>query len=249
VEIATSTATRWTHSELGPLADGTLAVAQPMRYPTWDRRNGRPRELTGLIYRPRTGTRHPVLICLPGGDGQVRDRFDPLLQTLARELGYAIVVPTLRGSAGQGRGFAALDDGALRNDTLRDVGALLVWIGMQSDLDRDRMAILGTGPAAALAMDSLAQYGDRLQRAILIDGAAGETPVQVIRKPLLIVQGFDAAPMPVGTAEQLLWKLRNGGGDAALISAGSAAQPIGSTTAQAVRTAVAQFLQPLASGR
>ncbi len=45
------------------------------------------------------------------------------------ELGYAVVAPNVRGSSGYGRSFLKLDDGALREDSVRDIGALLVWIG------------------------------------------------------------------------------------------------------------------------
>jgi pimeloyl-ACP methyl ester carboxylesterase len=111
------------------------------------------------------------------------------------------------------------------------------------------MAIIGSGPAAALALNSLAQYGDRLQRAVLLDGADGNAPLQAIRKPVLIVQGFDESPLAVGTAEQMLWKMRNAGGNAALVSAGNGPAVGSPATRQAIRKAIAQFLQPLASGR
>jgi len=45
---------------------------------------------------------------------------------------------------------------------VRDVGSLLVWIGLQRELDRSRVALVGEGFGAYVALQSLADYGDRL---------------------------------------------------------------------------------------
>ncbi|HEY2590098.1 MAG TPA: prolyl oligopeptidase family serine peptidase, partial [Steroidobacteraceae bacterium] len=48
----------------------------------------------------------------------------------------------------------------------RDIGSLLVWIGLQPALDRERVAVLGSGYGGYLALASLADYNDRLTGAI-----------------------------------------------------------------------------------
>src|SRR5207253_5381316 len=91
-------------------------------------------------WRPRTAGPHPVVILIHGGpESQYRPGWDPLLQFMVNELGYAVVAPNVRGSSGYGKSFLALDNGPLREDAVRDVGSLLVWIGVQPHPDRDRV--------------------------------------------------------------------------------------------------------------
>ncbi|MGH8258797.1 MAG: alpha/beta hydrolase family protein, partial [Steroidobacteraceae bacterium] len=58
----------------------------------------------------------------------------------------------------------------LREDAVRDIGSLLVWIDLQPDLDRQRVAILGSGYGGYLALASLADYNDRLLGGIDVGG-------------------------------------------------------------------------------
>ena len=44
------------------------------------------------------------------------------------ELGIAIIEPNVRGSTGYGKTFVALDNGMKREDSVKDIGALLDWI-------------------------------------------------------------------------------------------------------------------------
>jgi hypothetical protein len=86
---------------------------------------------------------------------------DAYTQYLVNELGYAVIAPNVRGSSGSGRTFLGLDNGELREDSVRDIGSLLVWIGLQPDLDRNRVVVLGA-PMVATAPSPLIHYGDRL---------------------------------------------------------------------------------------
>ena len=51
------------------------------------------------------------------------------------ELGIALIQPNVRGSTGYGKTFLALDNGIKREDSVKDIGALLDWIATQPDLD------------------------------------------------------------------------------------------------------------------
>ena len=50
-------------------------------------------------------------------------------QYLLNELGVAIVDPNVRGSTGYGRRFTSLDTGRKREDSVKDIGPLIAWIG------------------------------------------------------------------------------------------------------------------------
>ena len=162
---------RWTRSEAGAVDPAGFVPARLVRYPTWDRVGGAARTIAAFVYAPRTPGPHPVLIDIHGGpDVQYRPGFDPFVQFLVNELGYVVIAPNVRGSAGYGRSFLQLDDGMLRTDALRDIGSLLVWIGLQPDLDRNRVLVSGEDYGGYLALASLAAYNDRLRGGIDVIG-------------------------------------------------------------------------------
>lgn len=163
--------TRWTHSELGPLESASMVPAQLVSFPTWDRTATGPRTLTAFVYRPATPGPHPVVIDIHGGpESQYRPGWSAFTQFLVNELGYVVVAPNVRGSSGYGRSFLALDDGKLREDSVRDIGSLLVWIGLQGDMDRNRVAVMGGSYGGYMALASLITYGDRLAGGIDLVG-------------------------------------------------------------------------------
>src|SRR5215831_8573041 len=171
-EVEKDTVTRWTHSEAGPVDVSTFVAPELVRYPTWDRVAGHERRLSAYVYRPRQASGPvPVVIDIHGGpEAQYRPEWDPFVQFLVNELGYAVVAPNVRGSSGYGRTFLSLDNGALREDAVRDIGSLLVWISLQRDFDRNRVAVMGGSYGGYMALASLAAYNDRLRGGIDVVG-------------------------------------------------------------------------------
>jgi dipeptidyl aminopeptidase/acylaminoacyl peptidase len=164
---------RWTHSEAGALDPQTFVPAQALQYPTWDHGKAGQRLIPAFVYRPRTPGPHPVLIDIHDGPaGQFRPGFDAFIQFAVNELGYVVIAPNIRGSTGYGKSFADLDNGPAREDALRDLGALLVWIGMQKDLDRTHVAVMGQSYGGFMALAMLATYNDRLSGGIIVNGYA-----------------------------------------------------------------------------
>ncbi len=168
-------ATRWTFSETGLVDPTRLATAQVFRYPSWDRVGGAARQIPALIQKPlrpaATGSRHPVVIDIHGGpEGQSRPGYSAYLQYLVAELGYVVIQPNVRGSTGYGRSFTLLDNGRLREDSVRDIGALLVWIAAQPDLDAKRVVVMGGSYGGYMVLASLIAYGDRLRGGIDVVG-------------------------------------------------------------------------------
>ena len=105
-----------------------------------------------------------------GPESQYRPAWDPFVQYLVNELGYAVVAPNVRGSTGYGKSFMALDNGVLREDAVRDIGSLLVWIGVQPGFDRDRVSVMGGSYGGYMALASLVTYGERLRGGIDLVG-------------------------------------------------------------------------------
>ena len=148
-------------------------AARLVHYPTWDRIDGHWRMVSAYIYLPPGPAPSPVLIVLHAhAAGQFRPRWRPFLQFVANDLGYAVIAPNVRGSSGYGRSFRELADGAHRLDAVRDIGSLMVWIGMQPGFDAHRIVLMGRGYGGWLAVNGLATFDGHLLGAIDVDGIA-----------------------------------------------------------------------------
>jgi hypothetical protein len=120
LEIERNELVRWTRSELGPVDPARFVPAELVRYPTWDRDGGKPRQVPAFVWKPRTAGPHPVLIDIHGGpEAQARPNFSAFTQFLVNELGYAVITPNVRGSSGYGKTCLKLDNGALREDAVQ----------------------------------------------------------------------------------------------------------------------------------
>ena len=87
------------------------------------------------------------------------------------ELGIAVIRPNVRGSAGFGKTFLSLDDGIKREDSVKDIGALLDWIARQPDLD----ACAGDGRRGGsyggyMSLAVATHYADRIAGSIDVVG-------------------------------------------------------------------------------
>jgi dipeptidyl aminopeptidase/acylaminoacyl peptidase len=168
IDTTTNRLTRWTESETGGLNLDTFADAELVRWKSFDNK-----AISGFLYRPPakfTGKR-PVIIDIHGGpESQSRPVFQGRDNYLINELGVALLFPNVRGSAGYGKTFLTLDNGFLREDSVKDIGALLDWIATQPDLDADRVLVTGGSYGGYMALAVATKYGDRIRGAIDIVG-------------------------------------------------------------------------------
>ncbi len=142
-------------------------------FPTFDRVDGKARQVPVYVYEPASAGPHPVLISLHGGpESQFRPGFDPWIQYMVNELGFAVIAPNVRGSSGYGKTYMALDNGVLREDAVKDVGALLVWIGLQKDFDAKHVVVAGGSYGGYLSLATLVNYSDRLRGGVDVSGIA-----------------------------------------------------------------------------
>ncbi len=154
---------RWTRSEVGGLDPDRFVAPELIEYPTFDEADGETRRIPAFVYTPAGPGPHPVLILVHGGpEGQYRPYFSSTIQYLTVELGLAVVAPNVRGSAGYGKSYLKLDNGDLREDSVRDIGALLDWIATREDLDSSRVVVMGGSYGGYMVLASLVHYSDRL---------------------------------------------------------------------------------------
>ena len=168
-DAAKNLATRWTMSETGGIpadrfVEPTLA--------TWKSFDGR--EISGFLYQPDAkkfpGPR-PVIVQIHGGpESQARPGFLGRSNYLINDLGCALILPNVRGSAGYGKSFLLLDNGFKREDSYKDISALLDWIKTQPQLDAGRVMAYGGSYGGFMTLEVATNYADRIRCAIDIVG-------------------------------------------------------------------------------
>ncbi|WP_299943086.1 alpha/beta fold hydrolase [uncultured Microbulbifer sp.] len=164
--------TRWTYSEVGGLNTGQFVEPQLVHYPTFDKIDGKAREIPAFVYKPRGAEGPvPVIISIHGGpEGQYRPVFSSTYQLWLETLGAAVIAPNVRGSAGYGKSYLGMDNGYKREDSVKDIGALLDWIATQPDLDTERVAVFGGSYGGYMVLATGMHYSNRLKAAVDIVG-------------------------------------------------------------------------------
>jgi dipeptidyl aminopeptidase/acylaminoacyl peptidase len=162
---------RWTVSEVGGLNTDTFIEPELVRYPTFDMDKDQPLQIPAFVYRPRGDGPHPVIVYIHGGpESQYRPAFSSTFQMWLAELGVAVVAPNVRGSLGYGNAYLEMDNGFRREDSVKDIGALLDWIATQPDLDENRVAVYGGSYGGYMVLASSVYYSDRLKAAVDVVG-------------------------------------------------------------------------------
>jgi len=171
MDFDTGELVRWTFSEVGGLDPEGFVMPELIEYPTFDKVDDEQRKIPAFVYRPEGPGPHPVIISIHGGpESQARPTFSSTYQLWIDRLNAAVVVPNVRGSAGYGKTYLQLDNGMRREDSVRDIGALLNWIAEQPNLDEERVAVYGGSYGGYMVLASSVHYSDRLKAAVDIVG-------------------------------------------------------------------------------
>ncbi|RUT07912.1 peptidase S9 family protein [Dulcicalothrix desertica PCC 7102] len=168
LNIRTNKIERWTESETGGINTANFTDAQLIRWKSFDGKT-----ISGFMYRPPskfTGKR-PVIIDIHGGpEAQSRPGFLGRLNYIINELGVTVIFPNVRGSSGYGKTFLQLDNGFKREDSVKDIGALLDWISTQPQLDKDRVLVTGGSYGGYMSLAVATNYPERIRASINIVG-------------------------------------------------------------------------------
>lgn len=169
---------RWTFSEVGGLNTKQFNQPKLIHYDTFDETksgSGIKRQIPAFCYYPDAKAPHktplPVVIIIHGGpESQHHPSFSTFINYLTHELGIVVIAPNIRGSSGYGKSYLTLDNGYLREDSVRDIGALLDWIETQPELDVNRVAVYGGSYGGYMVLASLCHYSSRLRCGIDVVG-------------------------------------------------------------------------------
>lgn len=142
----------------------SLPEQQVVRWKSFDGRT-----ISGLLSLPPekfTG-RRPVLMLVHGGpEGQSKLGWQGRLNHLVQELGYAVLQPNVRGSTGYGKTFVSLDNGRLREDSVKDMGTAIDWMATQPRLDASRVVVIGGSYGGYMALAASTLLADRIAGAV-----------------------------------------------------------------------------------
>lgn len=169
IDIQSHKLERWTHSETGGINPQSFVEPKLI---TWKSFDGR--EISGWLYVPKTkpaAGKYPVAIVIHGGpEGQSRPTFLGRNNYLLNEMGVALIYPNVRGSMGYGKTFTELDNGFLRENTYKDIGALFDWMAKQPELDAKRVMVTGGSYGGHMTLAIATRYNDRLACSVDVVG-------------------------------------------------------------------------------
>lgn len=164
LNLATLKLQQWTYSEIGGLDTNRFTAPTRIEYSTFDQVGGVDRKIPAFYFRPKQEKqKSPVVIHIHGGpEGQYRAHFSEYFQYLVNELRVAVIAPNVRGSRGYGKSYLQLDNGYKREDSVKDIGALLDWIAKQPELDANRVSVYGGSYGGYMVLASMVNYNERL---------------------------------------------------------------------------------------
>ena len=168
LNLATGAIQRWTESELGEMQQSDMALPKFIEWKSFDNL-----KISGFYYPAAAKFigKRPVLINIHGGpEGQSMASFLGSNNYYTNEMGVALIFPNVRGSSGFGKTFIAKDNGFLREDSVKDIGALLDWIAQQPELDKDRIMIMGGSYGGYMTLATAYHYADRIKCSVDIVG-------------------------------------------------------------------------------
>jgi dipeptidyl aminopeptidase/acylaminoacyl peptidase len=168
VDVPSGKIARWTNSETAVKTDA-FPEAELVKWKSFDGK-----EISGFLYRPpaaRFPGKRPVLLVIHGGpEGQSQPTFLGRGNYYLNELGIALIFPNVRGSTGYGKTFSLLDNGFKREDTYKDIDALLDWISGQTDLDASRICVTGGSYGGHMTLAISTFYSNRIRCSVDIVG-------------------------------------------------------------------------------
>jgi dipeptidyl aminopeptidase/acylaminoacyl peptidase len=151
----------------------TQTLVEPMlhRFDTFDGES-----VPVFLFEPEGDGPFPVVVTVHGGPESqwlpwFSPSFGPFTQYLVSQ-GYAVAAPNVRGSTGYGKRYQALDDVALRLDSVRDLGALHDWLSARPTIDASRAVVYGRSYGGYMVLAALAFQPERWAAGIECVGIA-----------------------------------------------------------------------------
>ncbi|HEY0171777.1 MAG TPA: S9 family peptidase [Pyrinomonadaceae bacterium] len=130
----------------------------------------------GLLYLPRGASaeaRAPVVLNVHGGPtGQARPSFGSVTQYLVAR-GYSVLDLNFRGSTGYGKRYARLDNGRLRPNAVKDMGAAVEWLAKSGKpVNASKVAVMGGSYGGYMTYAALALLPEKFAAGVSFVGVS-----------------------------------------------------------------------------
>ncbi len=157
---------RLTESATGGVPTELFVAPELIEYETFDKR-----KIPAFFYKPQNVTsKTPVIISIHGGpESQARPDLSGLYQYWLYK-GYAILEPNVRGSAGFGRSYLALDNVRKRMDSVKDIEYAAKWLSKRKEIDKDKIILQGGSYGGFMVLAGLTTYPDLFAAGIDVVG-------------------------------------------------------------------------------
>jgi len=172
-DLETKEFVRWTKSDTAGLDTSKFVQPEVFYYSTFDKENKEQRKIPCFYFKPKkkTDALLPVIVYIHGGpEFQYRPYFSNSLSYFINELGIAVLAPNVRGSAGYGKTYLLLDNAKKREDSVKDIGALLDWIATRPELNKEKVGVFGGSYGGYMVLASMVLFSDRLACGVDIVG-------------------------------------------------------------------------------
>ncbi|HEX8119542.1 MAG TPA: S9 family peptidase [Pyrinomonadaceae bacterium] len=164
-------AQRVTYSTLAGLDPARFVAPRAVSFPSHDGVT-----VHGLLYLPpgaAPNRRAPVVLSVHGGPtAQARPSFSGVTQYLVAR-GYAVLDLNFRGSTGFGKKYARLDNGRLRPNAVRDMGAAVDWLKRSGHpVDASKTAVMGGSYGGYMTYAALALLPEKFAAGVSFVGVS-----------------------------------------------------------------------------
>lgn len=129
-------------------------------------------EVPSFLYIPKNPGKKklPCIISIHGGpESQATYGFSAIFQYF-QDAGYAIAEPNVRGSTGYGKKYASLDNVRNRENSVKDIAALVEYLKTRDDIDPNRIIVYGGSYGGYMVLACLTLYPDLFAAGIDVVG-------------------------------------------------------------------------------
>lgn len=170
LDLAAKTANQITSAPLGGIDASTMVEPTLIKYKSHDGL-----EVPAFFYLPKGAKKNgslPVILSVHGGpEGQERPSFAKLYQYYLSR-GYAILAPNVRGSAGYGKAFMAMDNIRKRPEALKDLVWAVEFLKSSGYVHPKKIAVMGGSYGGYSTLAMLTMYPDLWAAGVDIVGIA-----------------------------------------------------------------------------
>ena len=164
---------------LARVTDSTLAGLDPEKFVVPDAISFKSHDgetIHALLYLPRGAsaeTRAPIVLNVHGGPtSQARPSFGSVTQYLIAR-GYSVLDLNFRGSTGFGKRYARLDNGRLRPNAVKDMGAAVEWLAKSGrPVDASKVAVMGGSYGGYMTYAALALLPEKFAAGVSFVGVS-----------------------------------------------------------------------------